>query len=51
MGAAGKINVGGVNGTDFHSVTPIDGGGGLTTNNIPTTTYLQFHWVADAEIY
>lgn len=51
VGAAGKINVGGVNGTDFLSVSSFDGGGGLTTNNISTTTYLQFFWVADAEIY
>ena len=51
VGAAGKINVGGVNGTDFLSVSSFDGGGVLTTNNIPTTTYLQFYWVADAEIY
>jgi hypothetical protein len=51
VGAAGKINVGGVNGTDFLSASSYDGGGGLTTNNIPTTTYLQFYWVADAEIY
>ena len=51
VGAAGKINVGGVNGTDFFSVASFDGGGGLTTNNIPTTTYVQFFWVADAEIY
>ena len=51
LGAAGKINVGGVNGTDFFSVSSHDGCGGLATNNIPTTTYVQFFWVADAEIY
>ena len=51
LGAAGKIKVGGVNGTDFLTVSSYDGGGGLTTNNIPTTTFIQFFWVADAEIY
>lgn len=51
LGAAGKINVGGTNGTDFFGVSSTDSGGGLTTNNIPAITHIQFFWVADAEIY